>query len=86
MTKEKIGEYCGWLGLMMVQLATIPPTINILMGHSEKAPPMDMVLMVWSGLILYLIRSLIQKDTIFIVSNTIGFFTQSVLLSLIVFK
>jgi hypothetical protein len=41
---------------------------------------------VWTGLFLFLIRAIAQNDKLYIVSNAIGFFFNSILLALIVFK
>lgn len=86
MIKRRIGELFGWMGLLVIQFASIPPVVNILIGNGDRVPPIETVVLVWSGILLYLIRSVIQKDTLFIVSNAIGFCTQSALLSLIVLK
>lgn len=83
---EKLGNLAGWLGMLSIQGATLPVTYKVLVGQSTTLPPIEMVLMVWAGLILYLFRAIIQRDIIHITSNGIGFFTQSVLMALIVFK
>jgi hypothetical protein len=77
---------CGWLGMVLIQFATIPTTIKILYGVQERLPPLDLVVLVWSGLALFLVRSIIDKDTLYTISNGLGFVFQSVLLALIVFK
>ena len=83
---KKFGEICGWVGMVSIQSATIPVTLKILNGTSDKIPPIDMVILVWAGLFLFLIRSIVNRDTLYIVSNSTGFALQSVLLALIVFK
>jgi hypothetical protein len=83
---QKIGNLTGWAGMVSIQSATLPVTYNILVGNTTNLPPISMVIMVWTGLILYLIRAIIQKDIIHITSNSIGFFTQSILMALIIFK
>lgn len=83
---QKIGNLTGWAGMVSIQSATLPVTYNILVGNTTNLPPISMVIMVWTGLILYLIRAIIQKDIIHITSNGIGFFTQSILMALIIFK
>ena len=83
---KKTGAVCGWIGMVLIQFATIPTTLKILYGTSERIPPIDMVLLVWSGLFLFLVRSIINRDTLYIVSNSTGFFFQSILLGLILFK
>ena len=85
--KEKIiSNVAGWLGMVLIQSSTLPVTYNVLMGNSTHVPPFSMIFLVWSGIILYLIRAIIQKDIVHITSNTIGFVTQSALLALVVFK
>jgi len=88
MTKHKrinlIGEVCGWLGIILIQSSTLPSTIGRILDPNSVMPPLSMVLLVWIGLFLFLIRAIVRKDTLYIVSNSIGFFLQSILLSLIV--
>lgn len=85
--KEKIiANISGWLGMILIQSSTLPVTYNVLMGNSTHVPPFSMIFLVWSGIILYLIRAIIQKDIVHITSNTIGFVTQSALMALVVFK
>lgn len=78
-------ELCGWLGMLLVQSATLPTTIGNIMGWTTVLPPLSMVLLCWSGLFLYFIRAYYQKDTLYMVSNGFGFFVNSILLALIVF-
>jgi uncharacterized protein with PQ loop repeat len=86
MMKKRIAEASGWLGMVLIHSATLPVTLSIILGKSTSMPPASMVLLVWSGLFLFLIRSVVQKDILYMVSNSVGFFFQSILLALIVFK
>jgi len=81
----KLAEFAGWFGMVMIQGATLPTTIGILMGSNPRIPEVSLVLMVWGGLALYFVRAVAKKDTLHIVSNGLGFFLQSSLLALIVF-
>ena len=83
---KKLGALSGWAGMVLIHGATLPTTLGVILGYSDKVPPISMVILVWSGLMLFLFRAIVQKDTLYIVSNAIGFFFNSVLLSLIVFK
>jgi hypothetical protein len=49
-------------------------------------PPLNFILLVWLGLFLFLVRAIYAKDTLYIVSNAIGFSLNSLLLSLIAFN
>lgn len=85
--KEKlIGEISGWLGMILIQSSTLPVTYSIWKGTATHIPPLSMIMLVWAGIVLYLVRAILQKDMVHITSNTIGFITQSALMVLIVFK
>ena len=84
--EKVIGNSCGWIGMVLVQGSVLPPTYSILMGNSNNVPPLSMVLAILIGVSLFLIRAILQKDTVAIVSNIVGFITQGLLMCLIVFK
>ena len=90
MTKKiksnKISESCGWIGMILIHGATAPTSISVLMGWSTQLPPLNFILLVWLGLFLFLIRAIYAKDTLYIVSNAIGFSLNSLLLTLIAFN
>lgn len=83
---QKLGALSGWVGMVLIHGATLPTTLSVIMGTSDKVPPISMVLLVWTGLFLFLIRAIVQRDVLYMVSNAVGFFFNSVLLALIVFK
>jgi hypothetical protein len=85
-TIKKFGALSGWLGMVLIHSATLPTTLGVILGYSDRVPPVSMVILVWSGLMLFLFRAIVQKDTLYIVSNAVGFFFNSILLALIVFK
>lgn len=82
----KISEILGWVGMVLIHGATIPTSVAFIVGYSTVLPPLDMVLLIWTGLFLFLIRALAQKDMLYIVSNSVGFFFQSIILALIAFQ
>ena len=84
--KFDISEACGWVGMVMIHAATLPTILGVIFGYTDKLPPLSMVLMVWGGLFLFLIRALGRNDKLYIISNAVGFFFNSILLALIVFK
>jgi uncharacterized protein with PQ loop repeat len=84
--KIDITETCGWLGMVLIHAATLPTSLGVILGYSDKLPPLSMVLMVWSGLFLFLIRALGRNDKLYIISNAVGFFFNSILLALIVMR
>jgi hypothetical protein len=52
---------------------------------TDKMPPLDITLMLWTGLLLYFIRSAILKDMLMVVTIGFGFAIQAILLGLIFF-
>ena len=84
--KNLSAEMVGWLAVLFMHAATIPPIIGLLMGISDKMPSVDVVLFLWSGLILLYIKALINKDMLNIVTIGVGFIIQAGLLGFLVFK
>jgi len=88
--RENIGhlsaETLGWIGVILVHLATIPTLVAVLTGLTEKLPPVDIVVLMWLGLFMFFIRSVIAKDLLNIVTIGFGLFVQAILMALIIFK
>lgn len=82
-----VNNQLGWIGVLLLQGATLPSMLDRIFGAGEAAtlPPLSMVLMVWTGLGFYLARAIRQNDVVYIVSNGVGMFLNSVLLALIIF-
>ena len=78
-------ELAGWLAMVMLHSNTVPTTLAIILGYKATLPPLSMVLLTWIGLGLYLWRAVYQRDTLYMVSNGIGFLLNSTLLACIVF-
>lgn len=75
-------EKAAWLGMLFIHGATVPITVSNIMGWSNNLPPLSMVSLVWVGLALYLWRAVATNDKLHIVSNSIGFSLNSILLAL----
>lgn len=82
-----VNNQLGWLGVILLQGATLPSMFDRVFGNGEAAtlPPLSMVLMVWAGLGLYLARAIRQNDVVYIVSNGIGLALNTVLMAMIIF-
>ena len=83
---KRLAEIGGWVGMVLIHGATIPTSVAVIMGWSSDLPPLDMVLLIWSGLFLFFIRALARIDWLYLVSNAVGFFLQSVLLAIILYQ
>ena len=81
---KTFAEICGWLGAGLIHFATIPTTLGVILGNNPRLPEISLVILVWSGLMLYLVRAIARKDWLYIISNAIGFFLNSILLIIIV--
>jgi uncharacterized protein with PQ loop repeat len=84
--KKILGEIGGYAGMVLLQGATLPQLVNGWM-HPETAnyAPLSMVLMVWIGLWLYLIRAIVQNDKLYMLSNGIGVVLNFVVMLCIIF-
>ena len=80
---KRFAEMGGYAGMLLIHSATLPPIIGHMLGASGSLPPISMILMVWAGLLLFLIRAIAQKDLLYTISNAIGFFFNSILLVMI---
>tara|TARA_R100001086_G_C11822713_1_gene254475 strand:- start:122 stop:379 length:258 start_codon:yes stop_codon:yes gene_type:complete len=83
---KKITEITGYVGMILVHSALLPTTIAHLAGWSTNLPPLSMVLILQLGLLAFLVRAIAQKDCLYIISNSFGFATQSIMLALILLK
>ena len=72
--------------MVLIHGATIPTSVSVIMGWSDNLPPLDMVLMIWLGLVLFFLRALARIDWLYLVSNAVGFFLQSLLLAIIIYQ
>jgi len=76
----------GWLTIVLLHFASIPTLIAVLMAQSDKLPPVDLMIFVWSALITLFFKSLIEKNFLNLATICLGFVAQTVLMSLILFK
>ena len=79
-------ETIGWLAVMLMHCATIPPVVGLILGISDRLPAVDVVMFVWAGLVLLFLRALVLKDMLNIITIGGGFVVQAALLGLLVFK
>jgi hypothetical protein len=79
-------EMLGWLAILMLHAATVPSLLAVMSGLSNQLPAVDLILMVWSALVLLFIKASVQKDILNMVTIGIGFFGQAVMMALIFFR
>lgn len=78
-------ETFAWLAVIIFCCATVPSFLAMKAGLSDKTPSLDMVALVWVGLLLYFVRSVILKDMINVITIGFGFALQALLLGFIFF-
>ena len=76
----------GWLTIVLLHFASIPTLLAVLMAQNDKLPPVDLMIFVWSGLITFFFKSLIERNFLYIATICLGFCAQTVIMSLILFK
>jgi len=76
----------GWLAMIMLHMATVPTLLAILTGLTDNTPTLDVVFFLWTALALFYIKSVINKDTLIMVTISLGFMIQAALMALIMFK
>lgn len=76
----------GWMANIALHCATIPSLLALMTGVTDKAPSVDLVLMLWASLGLLFFRAVVLKDLLNIVTIGVGFMLQAMALVLIFFK
>lgn len=79
-------ETFGWLAVLVLHAATIPSLLAVMAGLTDRLPGVDLVLLVWTGLMLLFVKAAVQKDMLNIVTIGVGFIVQAVMMALIFFK
>lgn len=80
------GDGLGWFALVFIHGSTVPVVLAALQGSAVLLPPLSMVGLIWFGLLLFFAKSVVDKNYSYMVTNCVGFFIQSILLGLLVFK
>ena len=76
----------GWLAVILIHCATIPTLLALLTGLIDNVPNLDIVLFMWSGLVLLFVRSVVLKDALNIITIGAGFIVQATVMAMILFK
>ena len=76
----------GWLAAILLHAATIPTMLALITGLSDRPPSLDLVLFMWSALVLLFLRAIVLKDNLNIITIGMGFIVQAVMMALVLFK
>jgi len=87
---EKFGqtsaETLGWLSIILLHAATVPSFLAIMSGLTDRAPSIDLVLLIWTALTLLFFKAAVQKDMLNLITIGLGFIVQASMLALIYFR
>ena len=79
-------EGLGWLAIIILHAATVPSFFALMSGLSDALLPLDMILMIWTGLGVLFLKAAIQRDLLNLITIGIGFMAQATLMALTFFK
>jgi hypothetical protein len=86
MTQHVIGESFGWVAILVLHSATIPNLLAYKEGLIEQPMDFDVVVFIWSALVLMFIKGLVNREWLNTITIGIGFIVQAVLLGILVFR
>lgn len=78
-------ETFGWIASMILICSTVPTFLTFMSGLSSALPPVDLILLIWSSLMLLFIKAAVQKDMLNIVTIGLGFLAQAAMMALMFF-
>jgi hypothetical protein len=72
--------------VVVLHCVFVPATIAYLTGITERLPSIDSVLLVLLALTIMAANALVKNDRLAILTHMLGFISNSVLLSMVIFK
>jgi hypothetical protein len=72
--------------VVLFHAATLPSLISIMLAWTDHTPMLDMVILVWAGLIAMFAQAMVQKNQTLAILISAGFMFQSMLMALIFFQ
>lgn len=72
--------------VLLLHSATLPSLISVMLAWTDKPPMLDMVILVWSGLIAMFAQAMVLRNQTLAILISAGFMFQSILLALIFFR
>lgn len=76
----------GWTALIALHAVTVPSLFGLMTGLTDNTPSIDMVIILWTAMALFYIKSILEKNVVSIVIIGLGFIMQSILMALVFFK
>lgn len=76
----------GWVAIVLCHFAAVPTLLAVLMGQSDKLPPVDIMIFIWAALATLFVKALIDNKRLYVATIALGFVAQTMLMGLILFK
>lgn len=76
----------NWVSIIVGHCVFLPTSLALLTGLSDITPNLDIVILVQAMLMTMFIRSIVTRDSIGTVLHGLGWFGQSLLLAMVIFK
>jgi len=84
--KKLTADTLGWLAAIVLHCATIPSLLALMTGLSDKTPSVDIIMFIYTGLILLFAKAIILRDQLNIITIGSGFIAQAAIMAFILFK
>lgn len=84
--KRLTADTLGWLAAIVLHCSTVPSLLALMTGLSDRAPTVDIIMFIYTSLILLFARAIILKDQLNIITIGAGFIGQSAIMAFILFK
>lgn len=79
-------EAIQWSAIVLLHSATVPSLLALHQGITDSLLPIEMVLLLWAGLLLLFFRATLQKDSVNILTIGVGFAAQATIMALTFLK
>jgi hypothetical protein len=76
----------GWITIILLHFASVPTLLAVLLAQSDRLPPVDLMIFVWSALVTLFFKALIEKNFLYVSTICLGFTAQTLMMGLILFK
>lgn len=80
------GNTLGFLTIILLHLASMPTLMSVLLAQSDKLPPADLMIFIWSALTTLFFKSMLERNLLYVATICIGFVAQTLIMGLILFR
>lgn len=84
--KKITAETLGWMAAIVLHISTVPSILALMTGLSDKPPTVDIVMFIYTALVLLFARAILLRDQLNIITIGAGFIGQAAMMAFILFK